>query len=153
MPAVPEPWLEVERAELSRHSARTPAGGLAYRSRTLFFLTPKSGSGDAFHVSWCVKRMPCSWRIRRSWLRPISRHHLSLDEVRAQLGQAPGGERFTPVSRAGEGHLQDLRVLPGIDPAWTASARRGSRAANPSALKASISSATWVALARWSSAI
>src|SRR5271157_2227125 len=47
-------------------------------------------------------------------------HDLPFDEVCTQLGQAPARERLTPVDRAGEGHLHDLRAGVEIDPARTA---------------------------------
>ncbi len=47
-------------------------------------------------------------------------HHPSRDEVRAQLGQAPGGESLTLLDRAGEGQLHDSGGMIGIDPARTA---------------------------------
>jgi len=85
-------------------------------------LASKSGSGDAFQVfvvreadALLVEDAP-QLAAADGW------HHPPRDEVRTQLGQAPGGERLTPLDRAGEGHLHDPGALIGIDPARTAPA-------------------------------
>src|ERR1019366_8953206 len=107
MPAVPEPRLEVQGAELVEAEYARPPRRVRVQVEDPVLLGLEVGIGRRLPRLVVGEADALLAEDAPQLAAADGRHYPPGDEVRAQLGQAPGGERLTPVDRAGEGHLHD----------------------------------------------